>query len=87
MPKVWKQDRVLVVDLATMTSTVEEQVYRSRLGVHSLLLNGSLWNEALNAGLRPNDIARLAEVFQWEVDFNTELRAGAEFTLVAEELW
>ena len=81
------EDRVLVVDLATMTSTVEEQVYRSRLGVHSLLLNGSLWNEALNAGLRPNDIARLAEVFQWEVDFNTELRAGAEFTLVAEELW
>jgi len=81
------EDRVLVVDLDAMTSTVEEQVYESRLGVRSLLLNGSLWNEALKAGLRPNDIARLAEVFQWEVDFNTELRAGAEFTLVAEELW
>ena len=81
------EDRTLVVHIAELRSELEEQVYEPRLGVHTLELNGSLWNEALDAGLRPNDVARLAEVFQWEVDFNTELQAGARFTLVSEELW
>ncbi len=81
------EDRTLVVFTQPLRAELEEQAYESRLGVRTLELNGSLWNEALDAGLRPNDIARLGAVFQWEVDFNTELRAGARFTLVAEELW
>ncbi len=81
------EDNTLVVHLGEVLEaelmTVE---YDEELGVRTLEVEGSLWAAATEAGLRPADIVRLAEVFQWEVDFNTELRAGARFTLVGEEL-
>lgn len=82
------EDTTLVIDLTTdqPTSSLDIVEYESEVGTRSLEVDGSLWNAAIDAGLRPADIVRLAEVFQWEVDFNTELRAGARFTLVGEEL-
>ena len=81
------EDNTLVVDLAGQpTAHVETVTYDVELGTRSLDVEGSLWASAIEVGLRPADIVRLAEVFQWEVDFNTELRTGARFTLVGEEL-
>jgi murein DD-endopeptidase MepM/ murein hydrolase activator NlpD len=82
------EDNTLVVHLdeETPRAELETVTYGSRQGARSLVVEGSLWNAALDAGLRPGDIVRLARVFEYEVDFNTELRAGATFTVVGEEL-
>ena len=82
------EDTTLVLDLSAPEPVASLDVveYVERTGSRSLVVDGSLWNAAIDAGLRPPDIVRLAEVFQWEVDFNTELRAGARFTLVGQEL-
>ncbi|MCB9760942.1 MAG: peptidoglycan DD-metalloendopeptidase family protein [Alphaproteobacteria bacterium] len=83
------EDRTLVIDLTTdpPTARVEEVEYETRLEVRRLTLTSSLWDAALSAGLRPGDVVRLAEIFQWELDFNTELRNGASFTIVSDDLY
>ncbi|MCP4804721.1 MAG: peptidoglycan DD-metalloendopeptidase family protein [Proteobacteria bacterium] len=82
------EDTTLVLDLTgdAPASSLDVIEYEVATGTRALDVDGSLWNAAIDAGLRPADIVRLSEVFQWEVDFNTELRAGARFTLVGEEL-
>lgn len=81
------EDNTLLVHLGEApTAALETVQYETELGVRAMDVEGSLWASAIDAGLRPQDIVRLSEVFQWEVDFNTELRAGARFTLVGEEL-
>lgn len=83
------EDRTLVIglDADEPVAQVDEIVYDVTDGTRVLTLNGSLWNAAIDAGLRPGDIVRIAEIFQWEVDFNSELRAGATFSVVGQELW
>ena len=61
--------------------------YDERVVTRRFSIQSSLWTAAIDAGLRPNDIVRLAEIFQWDIDFNTELRAGDAFTLVADGLF
>lgn len=52
----------------------------------SLTIDSSLWNAGMEAGLTAGDLARIAAVFEYEVDFNTELRKGAHLGLVADVL-
>ncbi len=82
------EDNTLVVHLdgESPWAELETVTYGSHQGARSLVVEGSLWSAAIEAGLRPGDIVRLARVFEYEVDFNTELRAGATFTVVGEEL-
>jgi murein DD-endopeptidase MepM/ murein hydrolase activator NlpD len=46
-----------------------------------------LWQAAIDGGLRARDIAMMAEVLQYDIDFNTEIRKGATAELLVEELW
>ncbi len=84
-------DEVLVVRWdageQAWTADVERVVYEERLVSRRFEIETSLWNAALHAGLRPDDIVRLAEIFQWDIDFNTELREGDTFTMVADALY
>ncbi|MEE2751090.1 MAG: peptidoglycan DD-metalloendopeptidase family protein, partial [Myxococcota bacterium] len=82
------EDRTLVVQPGEYgaSASVEEITYERGVTRRAIEMTGTLWDAALAAGLRPSDIVRLARVFQWEVDFNTELRTGARMTLVADEL-
>ena len=66
------------------TADVEQVQYERQLVSHRFRIESSLWNAALDAGLRPVDVVRLAEIFQWDIDFNTELHAGDAFTMVAD---
>jgi murein DD-endopeptidase MepM/ murein hydrolase activator NlpD len=52
----------------------------------SFALTRSLWQDGLDEGLRPGDLVRLAQIFEYELDFNSELRKGASFALVGEIL-
>jgi murein DD-endopeptidase MepM/ murein hydrolase activator NlpD len=82
------EDNELHVSLGeTPDAWLEAIPYERRLGHRDLTIEGTLWNAALDAGLKPKDILRLAQIFEYDVDFNTELRGGDTFTLVMDELW
>lgn len=82
------EERTLVVNLNAggPVAELQEVVYTERMTTRSFQVNSSLWEAATNEGLRSSDIARLAQIFQWDVDFARELRQGARFTLVANQL-
>jgi murein DD-endopeptidase MepM/ murein hydrolase activator NlpD len=79
-------DHTVVVERqgTAWTARVEEVVYETTIGTRALSLTRSLWEDGLDAGLRAADLVRLAKVFEYEIDFNSELRAGARFSLVAD---
>jgi murein DD-endopeptidase MepM/ murein hydrolase activator NlpD len=79
-------DRTLLLDRNDdgWTASLDEAVYETTTRVVSFELNRSLWADGLEAGLRDGDIARIAKIFEYELDFNTELRDGARFSLVAD---
>ncbi|MCB9793254.1 MAG: peptidoglycan DD-metalloendopeptidase family protein [Alphaproteobacteria bacterium] len=83
------EDRTLFIDLSGDAPTAEviEKHYEDVLNTRHLRLSSTLWDAALAAGLRPGDVMRLAGIFQWELDFNTELREGATFTIVGDDLY
>ena len=41
----------------------------------------------MNVGLRDGDIANLIKVLEYDIDFNTEIRAGASADILIEELY
>lgn len=79
-------DRTLLLDRNAFgwTASLDEAVYETTTRVVSFELDRSLWADGLEAGLREPDIARIAKIFEYELDFNTELRDGARFSLVAD---
>lgn len=68
------------------TSRVDEVVFQSSLAVVDVRLEHSLWLDCQRAGLRGGDIVRIANTFEYTVDFNTELQPNARLELVAERL-
>lgn len=83
------EDRTLVVvrDETGWHGRLDEVKYDLRAGVRAFTVNSSLWADAIDAGLRPNDIAALAAVFEHDIDFNTEVQRGARATMVVDEKW
>lgn len=55
--------------------------------VREFSVQSTFWGAAIEAGLRARDIANLAQVYQYDVDFNTEIQAGATVTMVVEALY
>lgn len=81
-------DAALVLERGTdgWTARLDEVQYDSAPGERGFVIHRSLWQDGLDAGLRPADLVRLAGIFEYEVDFNTELQAGAAFAAVGEVL-
>ncbi len=69
------------------TAKIETIEYEATEAIREFRVTSTFWGAAQKAGLRASDIARLASVFEFDVDFNTELRAGAHVKLVIEELY
>lgn len=82
------EDRILILSRqpAGWQAELHEVEYAVELGARSFEIQRSLWQDGLQAGLHPAGLARLAQIFEYELDFNTELRAGAQFSLVADVL-
>lgn len=55
-------------------------------GLREMVVNSSLWEAGLDAGLRPSQIIGVAQIFEYDVDFNTEIVKGADIRLVADTL-
>ena len=60
--------------------------YTVTSGARELVVNSSLWGAGLEAGLRPSQIVGVAQIFEYDVDFNTEIVKGARIRLVADTL-
>lgn len=73
-------------DADAWSARLQERVYDERVVRLGFEIESSLWSAAAGAGLRGGDIMRLAEIYQWDVDFNSEIRGGEQFVLVAEGL-
>ena len=83
------EDRTLVIsrDGEAWAAAVDAIEYEIRTGTRSLEVTSSLWEASINAGLRARDIVSLSRVLEYDLDFNTEIRAGATAELLIEELW
>jgi len=60
--------------------------YHITTGAREMVVNSSLWDAALTAGLRPSQVLSVAGIFEYDVDFNTELVKGARIRLAADTL-
>lgn len=48
-------------------------------------VNSSLWDSAVKAGMDPDLISELADIFGWEVDFSREVRVNDRWRLSVEQ--
>lgn len=82
------EDDELVVSLqgTRWVSRVETTVYQATVLRREFVVESTLWDAATGAGLRPADVVTLSKVFETDIDFNTEVRAGATVEVVVEEL-
>jgi len=56
------------------------------VGAHGVI-ERSLFTAAQDAGVADPVIMEMAEIFQWDIDFLKDVRAGDEFTVIFEEIW
>lgn len=49
------------------------------------VVNSSLWDSAVKAGMDPDLISELADIFGWEVDFAREVRVNDRWRLTVEQ--
>lgn len=83
------EDRTLVLERAgaEWIGRLDVVTYEAKPATREIVVKTSLWQAAVDAGLRPTDIAALAEVFEYDVDFNTEIQPGARARMAVDELW
>ena len=83
------EDSTVTVERGTdgWAARIDTIEYQSREAIRSFTVESTLWGAATTEGLRARDIMQLASVFEFDVDFNTELRAGATVKMVIEELY
>ncbi len=51
------------------------------------VVEASLWNSAVKAGLDPAVIEKLSQIFAWEIDFNREVLPVDSWRIIVEEKW
>ena len=65
---------------------IERPVEIRTVGAHGIIQR-SLFAAAQDAGITDPVIMKMAEIFQWDIDFLKDVRAGDEFTVIFEEVW
>ncbi|MEG3192830.1 peptidoglycan DD-metalloendopeptidase family protein [Lysobacter sp. D1-1-M9] len=72
----------------TITETLIERPTQTRTRVATGEITSSLYVAARKAGLSPATIVRMADdIFQYDIDFNSDIRKGDRFSVVFEEVW
>lgn len=82
------EDRILLVEQQgdAWLARIDEVTWRAEVATRHLVITHSLWLAGIEAGLRPDDLLTLAKIFEYELDFNTELQPGARIDLAANVL-
>jgi len=83
------EERRLVVmrDEAGAFAAVEEARAVERVATPVVgQVEGSLWATGMNMGLSAENLVGLAGIFEWEIDFNTQIRPGDRFRMMIEDI-
>lgn len=64
---------------------LEEFPFEIREKIYHGTIESSLWNAATDCGIDPVSLMSLAQIYDWEIDFNTEFRKGDGFSVLVEE--
>ncbi len=81
--------RVLYVDRNSTgydTAILQRDVDIRSVGAHGVI-QSSLFEAGIAAGISDNVTMNMAGIFQWDIDFIQDVRVGDEFTVIHEELW
>lgn len=71
-------------DIGAWRAEVQEAVVDTQTAAYAGIVTTTLWNSATIAGMDPNMIHKLAEVFAWQIDFNREVQKGDRWRLTVE---
>ncbi len=69
-------------DFIAKEETIKYDVTEVR---HGAMIESSLFVDGANAGLSDKTLVELAEIFQWDIDFTTDIKVGDSFTVLYEE--
>ena len=72
-------------DPAAWAVEIAEVPYETKLTGYTGTVESTLWEAAVDAGMDPNIIPELADLFAFDLDFNTEVRKGDRYRLVVEQ--
>ncbi|MBI5237760.1 MAG: peptidoglycan DD-metalloendopeptidase family protein [Deltaproteobacteria bacterium] len=64
----------------------EEFKKEVKLQMASGVIESSLYEDGIKAGLDPQAIMNMTDIFAWDVDFSSEIRKGDSFSMLFEEL-
>ena len=78
---------IIIEESGQWTARKDIIKYDIKHGALSFEITSSLWQSATKAGLSAANIVMLSKVLEYDIDFNTEIRAGAAADLLVEELW
>lgn len=51
------------------------------------VIKTSLFDASIEAGMTDAETMKMAGIFQWDIDFINDVRAGDEFTVIYQQLW
>ena len=71
---------------AFRAQTIEREVEIRQVGANATI-DSSLFEAGKAAGISDQVIMNMAGIFQWDIDFILDVRAGDEFYVLYEELW
>jgi len=70
-----------------LTAEVVERDYETRVSLTTGVIRSSLFTAVTAAGEQDQLALDLAEIFAWDVDFNTELQKGDSFSVAVEKMF
>ncbi|MGB0834432.1 MAG: peptidoglycan DD-metalloendopeptidase family protein [Psychrobium sp.] len=65
-------------------ATTEKRELETREKLASAVIDSNFWNAGISAGLEPNVIMNLANIFGWDIDFGLDIRKGDHFNIIYE---
>ena len=78
--------KIVVENLDGMFVAKKEAIeYDVTETVRSATIESSLFLDGSNVGLSDKTLVELAELFQWDIDFTTDIQVGDSFTVLYEE--
>jgi len=67
------------------TASLDQKTFSTTLVGRAGHINGSLWQTVTEMNLGWGTAANMAAIFEWELDFNTQVREGDSFRVLIEE--
>ena len=74
------------LDSGFEAATVSRPFDVRTVGAHGII-ESSLFEAAMEAGISDGITMDMAGIFQWDIDFIKDVRVGDEFTVIHQELW